>query len=226
HGHGYHTLRAETPAEQAALLKVRKSGLGLLMAASTGSNRPAAFVEDTAVDPSRLAEYTERFAKVLERHGMRAGFYGHASVGCLHVRPFVDLSKPEEVAKMRAVAEEVRDLVAEFGGANSSEHGDGLARSEFNRSLFGDELYEAMRRVKGIFDPDGRMNPGKIVDAPSMTENLREPALPPPGPLTTALDFTVVAGGGRGGRRRAGPGPHPRRCPPGPARGVVPARPG
>ena len=203
HGHGYHTLRAETPAEQAALLKVRKSGLGLLMAASTGSNRPAAFVEDTAVDPSRLAEYTERFAKVLERHGMRAGFYGHASVGCLHVRPFVDLSKPEEVAKMRAVAEEVRDLVAEFGGANSSEHGDGLARSEFNRSLFGDELYEAMRRVKSIFDPDGRMNPGKIVDAPSMTENLREPALPPPGPLTTALDFTVVAGGDRGMRGAA-----------------------
>src|SRR5690606_40006017 len=109
------------------------------------------------------------------------------------------------VAKMRAVAEEVRDLVAEFGGANSSEHGDGLARSEFNRSLFGDELYEAMRRVKSIFDPDGRMNPGKIVDAPSMTENLREPALPPPGPLTTALDFTVVAGGGPGVRGAAGP---------------------
>jgi Fe-S oxidoreductase len=203
HGHGYHTLRAETPAQQAALLKVRKSGLGLLMAASSGANRPAAFVEDTAVDPSRLAEYTERFAKVLERHGMRAGFYGHASVGCLHVRPFVDLSRPEEVAKMRAVAEEVRDLVAEFGGANSSEHGDGLARSEFNRHLFGDELYEAMRRVKGIFDPDGRMNPGKIVDAPSMTDNLREPALPPAGPLTTALDFTVVAGGEHGMRGAA-----------------------
>ncbi|MHA6626826.1 FAD-binding and (Fe-S)-binding domain-containing protein [Pseudonocardia sichuanensis] len=203
HGHGYHTLRAETPAQQAALLKVRKSGLGLLMAASTGTNRPAAFVEDTAVDPSRLAEYTERFAKVLDRHGMRAGFYGHASVGCLHVRPFVDLSRPDEVAKMRAVAEEIRDLVAEFGGANSSEHGDGLARSEFNRQLFGDELYEAMRRVKGIFDPDERMNPGKIVDAPAMTEHLREPALPPPGPLTTALDFTVVAGGEHGMRGAA-----------------------
>jgi FAD/FMN-containing dehydrogenase/Fe-S oxidoreductase len=203
HGHSYHTLLAETPAQQSALLKVRKAGLGLLMAASSGANRPVAFVEDTAVGPDRLAEYSERFAKVLDRHGMRAGFYGHASVGCLHVRPFVDLSRPEEVAKMRAVAEEVRDLVAEFGGANSSEHGDGLARSEFNRSLFGDELYEAMRRVKGIFDPDGRMNPGKIVDAPSMTDNLREPALPPAGPLTTALDFTVVAGGEHGMRGAA-----------------------
>jgi FAD/FMN-containing dehydrogenase/Fe-S oxidoreductase len=202
HGHGYHTLRAETPAQQSALLKVRKSGLGLLMAASTGSNRPLAFVEDTAVDPARLAEYTERFAKVLDRHGMRAGFYGHCSVGCLHIRPFVDLSRPDEVAKMRAVAEEIRDLVAEFGGANSSEHGDGLARSEFNRQLFGDELYEAMREVKGIFDPHGRMNPGKIVDAPAMTEHLREPALPPAGPLTTALDLTVLAGG-EGGMRGA-----------------------
>jgi FAD/FMN-containing dehydrogenase/Fe-S oxidoreductase len=203
HGHGYHTLRAETAAQQAALLKVRKAGLGLLMAASSGANRPAAFVEDTAVDPARLAEYSERFAKVLERHGMRAGFYGHASVGCLHVRPFVDLSRPEEIAKMRAVAEEVRDLVAEFGGANSSEHGDGLARSEFNRHLFGDELYEAMRRVKEIFDPNDRMNPGKIVDAPAMTDNLREPALPPAGPLTTMLDLTVVAGGQHGMRGAA-----------------------
>lgn len=118
HRHSYHTLRAETPEQQAALLKVRKAGLGLLMAASTGSNRPLAFVEDTAVDPARLAEYTERFAKVLDRHGLRAGFYGHASVGCLHVRPFVDVSKPEEVARMRAVAEEISELVSGFGGAD------------------------------------------------------------------------------------------------------------
>ena len=205
HGHGYHTLRAETPAQQGALLKVRKSGLGLLMAASTGSNRPLAFVEDTAVPPERLAEYTARFAKVLERHGLRAGFYGHCSVGCLHIRPFVDLSRPDEVARMRAVAEEIRDLVTEFGGANSSEHGDGLARSEFNRQLFGDRLYEAMRQVKHIFDPHNQMNPGKIVDSPAMTDNLRDAALPPAPPLRTALDFTVLAGGssGPGGMRGA-----------------------
>jgi len=202
HGHGYHTLRAETPAQQGALLKVRKAGLGLLMAASTGTNRPLAFVEDTAVDPARLAEYTERFAKVLDRHGLRAGFYGHCSVGCLHVRPFVDLSRPDEVTRMRAVAEEIRDLVTEFGGANSSEHGDGLARSEFNRRLFGDELYEAMRQVKAIFDPEHRMNPGKIVDAPPMTDHLRDAALAPAPLLRTALDLTVVAGG-EGGMRGA-----------------------
>jgi FAD/FMN-containing dehydrogenase/Fe-S oxidoreductase len=203
HGHGYSTLRAETPAQQGALLKVRKSGLGLLMAASTGANRPLAFVEDTAVDPARLAEYTERFAAVLDRHQMRAGFYGHCSVGCLHIRPFVDLSRPEEVTRMRAVAEEIRDLVAEFGGANSSEHGDGLARSEFNRQLFGDELYEAMRQVKRIFDPENQMNPGKIVDSPAMTDHLRDPALPPAPPLRTTLDFTVISGGEAGMRGAA-----------------------
>ena len=201
HGHGYHTLRALTEAHQAALLKVRSAGLGLLMAASEGTRRPVAFIEDTAVDPRRLPEYTERVAAVLGRHGLVAGFYGHCSVGCLHIRPFMDLSKPAEVTTMRAVAEEIRDLVIEFGGANSSEHGDGLARSEFNRRIFGDELYEAMREVKLLFDPNGLMNPGKIVDAPRMTENLRDPALPPPRQLKTKLSF-ASAGGMRGAADR------------------------
>ncbi|MQA17060.1 MAG: FAD-binding protein, partial [Pseudonocardiaceae bacterium] len=203
HGHGYHTLRAETAEQQDALLKVRKAGLGLLMAASEGTRRPAAFVEDTAVDPARLVEYADRFAEVIDRHGLRAGFYGHASVGCLHVRPFVDLTRSEEVATMRAVAEEIRELVTEFGGVNSTEHGDGLARSEFNRALYGDELYEAMRGVKRIFDPENRLNPGKIVDAPAMTEHLRDAALPAPGPLRTKLDFSVVSGGGGNSMRGA-----------------------
>ncbi|SCK07202.1 FAD/FMN-containing dehydrogenase [Streptomyces sp. WMMB 714] len=194
HGHGYHTLKAVTPAQQGSLLKVRKSSLGLLMAAGEGTRRPLAFVEDTAVDPVHLAEYTGRFKEVLDRHGLSAGFYGHCSVGCLHIRPFVDAADPGQVATMRAVAEEIKDLVREYGGVNSSEHGDGLARSEFNREIFGDELYEAMRQVKGLFDPHGRLNPGKIVDAPAMTDNLRDPALPPAGPLRTQLEFEVVGG--------------------------------
>jgi FAD/FMN-containing dehydrogenase/Fe-S oxidoreductase len=193
-GHGYHTLRLVTPEQQAALLKVRKSSLGLLMAASEGSNRPLAFVEDTAVPPAVLADYTARFAQILDEFEMTAGFYGHCSVGCLHIRPFVDLSRPEEIVRMRAVAERIKDLVKEFGGVNSSEHGDGLARSEFNREIFGDKLYEAMRDVKRLFDPDQRMNPGKIVDAPRMTENLRDANLPPAPPLRTSLDFDVVGG--------------------------------
>ncbi len=138
HGHGYHTLRAVDAAEQAALLKVREAGLGLLMAASTGRRRPLAFVEDTAVEPAKLASYTARFRQILDSHGLTAGFYGHCSVGCLHIRPFVDLSAPGQPELMRAVAEEMRDLVLEYGGVNSSEHGDGLARSEFNRRVFGD----------------------------------------------------------------------------------------
>ncbi|MCU1697512.1 MAG: linked oxidase-like protein, partial [Mycobacterium sp.] len=194
-GHGYHTLRAINPADQGALLKVRKSSLGLLMAAGEGTRRPLAFVEDTAVDPAQLADYTRRFKEILDDHQLEAGFYGHCSVGCLHVRPFVDLTKPDEVIKMRMVAEAVKDLVAEYGGVNSSEHGDGLARSEFNREIFGDRLYEVMRTVKRIFDPGNGMNPGKIVDAPPMTENLRDrDALPPAQPVTTALRFEVVGG--------------------------------
>jgi FAD/FMN-containing dehydrogenase/Fe-S oxidoreductase len=188
-GHGYHTLRAVTPAEQAGVLQVRSASLGLLMAASVGSRRPLAFIEDTAVDPADLPAYTARLAAILDRHGLRAGFYGHCSVGCLHVRPFLDLTEPAEVGTMRAVAEEVLDLVAEYGGANSSEHGDGLARSEFNRRVFGDELYEAMLAVKRLFDPDGRMNPGKIVEAPAMTEHLRDPALGEAPAVATRFSF-------------------------------------
>ncbi len=124
HGHGFHTLRAVRAAEQEALLKVRQAGLGLLMAASSGTRRPLAFVEDTAVEPARLAAYASRFRQILDGHGLTAGFYGHCSVGCLHIRPFVDLTAPGQPELMRAVAEEVRELVIEFGGVNSSEHGE------------------------------------------------------------------------------------------------------
>jgi FAD/FMN-containing dehydrogenase/Fe-S oxidoreductase len=194
HDHGYHTLRAVREAEQAALLKVRQAGLGLLMAASSGARRPLAFVEDTAVDPARLASYASRFRQILDARGLTAGFYGHCSVGCLHIRPFIDLTAPGQPEVMRAVAEEVRELVLEFGGVNSSEHGDGLARSEFNRRVFGDALYGAMQETKRLFDPENRMNPGKIVNAPAMTDNLRDPALPVMPPLTTRLHFDSPGG--------------------------------
>jgi FAD/FMN-containing dehydrogenase/Fe-S oxidoreductase len=185
----YHTLRADTPAEQAALTTVRQAGLGLLMSASAGARRPLAFVEDTAVPPERLPEYVARFREVLDRHGLTAGWYGHCSVGCLHIRPFVDLTAPGGVETMQAVAEEIVDLVAEFDAVNSSEHGDGRARSAFARRIFGADLYEAMRRVKGLFDPANRLNPGVMVEAPAITEDLRDPALPPAGPLQTRIAF-------------------------------------
>jgi FAD/FMN-containing dehydrogenase/Fe-S oxidoreductase len=185
----YHTLRAETPADQHALTAVRKAGLGLLMAASTGTRRPLAFVEDTAVQPERLNEYVARFKAILDAHDLTAGWYGHASVGCLHVRPFVDLTAPGGIDTMARVAEEVAALVAEFDGVNSSEHGDGRVRSPFNRRVFGDDLYAAMQETKALFDPHNRLNPGVMVDAAPLMTDLRDPALPPPGPLTTRLAF-------------------------------------
>jgi FAD/FMN-containing dehydrogenase/Fe-S oxidoreductase len=194
HGHGFHTLRAVHPGEQAALLKVRQSGLGLLMSASSGSRRPLAFIEDTAVEPAKLAPYATRVKEILDARGLTAGFYGHCSVGCLHIRPFVDLAAPGQQELMHEVAEEVRDLVLEYGGVNSSEHGDGLARSEFNRRVFGDALYGAMQETKRLFDPENRMNPGKIVNAPAMTEHLRDAALPAAEQLTTRLRFDVPGG--------------------------------
>jgi FAD/FMN-containing dehydrogenase/Fe-S oxidoreductase len=194
HRHGFHTLRAVYPAEQTALLKVRQAGLGLLMAASSGGRRPLAFVEDTAVEPARLPSYARRFRQILDARGLTAGFYGHCSVGCLHIRPFVDLTAPGQPELMRAVAEEVRELVLEYGGVNSSEHGDGLARSEFNRRVFGDALYAAMQETKGLFDPANRMNPGKIVNAPAMTDHLRDAALPPVPPFPARLHFEAPGG--------------------------------
>ena len=189
HGHGYHTLRAESPHEQEAITKVRKAGLGLLMAASSGARRPLAFVEDTAVAPERLNDYVAAFKEILDRHGLNAGWYGHCSVGCLHIRPFVDLTEPGGIETMSAVAEEIVDLVAAFDGVNSSEHGDGRVRSAFNRRIFGDELYDAFREVKALFDPHNRLNPGVMVEAAPLTEDLRDPALPPPGPIETHLHF-------------------------------------
>ncbi len=190
----YAVVRAHGAVEQRRFRALRQAGLGLLYAAAQGRERSLAFVEDTAVDPRRLAEYTARFDEILTRRGLRAGFYGHASAGCLHIRPFMDLTRPGAVETVRAIAQEVRDLVIEFGGVNSSEHGDGLVRSEFNRQLFGDELYGAMQQVKALFDPHGRLNPGKIVDAPRMNEHLRDPALPQVVPLRTFVRFDAEGG--------------------------------
>lgn len=194
HGHGYAIARATSAAELRRFREVRKAGLGLLSAAGQGNERSIAFVEDTAVDPRRLGAYTERFAHILERHGLRAGFYGHASAGCLHIRPFMDLGRPGAVDTLRTVAEEVASLVHEFGGMNSSEHGDGLVRAEFSRRLFGGDLYEAMRELKRAFDPDNRMNPGKKVDSPAMTDSLREPNLPRALPVATQFTFDHGSG--------------------------------
>src|SRR5204863_470208 len=131
------------------------------------------FVEDTAVAPEKLRDYIERFLQIVHRHGTSAGVYAHASVGCLHVRPVVNLKTEEGVRKFEGIANGVADLALEYGGALSGEHGDGLVRSPFMEKMFGSVLYEAFRTIKRTFDPQQIFNPGKIVDAPPPTANLR-----------------------------------------------------
>ena len=170
------------PAQRDPLWNLRRAAMPLLYG-MPGARKPVTFIEDTAVPPQRLPEYVARFREVLRKHGTDGAFYGHASVGCLHIRPLLNLKDPIEVRTMRQITEEVTDLVNEFGGALSGEHGDGLARSEWNRKMFGEQLYEAFRQVKRAFDPQNLFNPGKVVDAPAMTENLRyrphDPKTPP-----------------------------------------------
>ena len=171
-GMGYAYVRAYTPAEQGRVWRVRKAGLGLLMRVE-GERKPIAFVEDTAVDPLKLPAFLRRFKKIIDDHGTTAGYYGHVSVGCMHIRPLVNLKEQQEIELMTSITEQISDLVMEFGGAMSGEHGDGLARGHLNKKLFGPQLYRAFQDVKQAFDPLNIMNPGKIVNAPPMTENLR-----------------------------------------------------
>jgi FAD/FMN-containing dehydrogenase/Fe-S oxidoreductase len=163
-------LRTKEEMGQTVLL--RKSMLPLLLG-TTDREKPVAFVEDAAVPPDRLEEFTGRFEEIVEKNGTWACFYGHASVGCLHVRPALDTSDPVGVSRMRRIAEEVADLVVDCGGSISGEHGDGLSRSEFMEKMYGREILRAFADVKRLFDPVGMMNPGVIVDPPPMDRQLR-----------------------------------------------------
>ena len=169
-GYSYH--RETEPAQQARIWSLREAALGLSMAMKEDA-KSISFVEDTAVAPEKLSEYIGRFLEIVRNHQTTAGVYAHASVGCLHVRPVVNMKTEGGVRKFESIATEVADLVLEYGGALSGEHGDGLVRSPFMRQMFGPTLYEAFREIKRTFDPDGLFNPGKIVDAPPMTSNLR-----------------------------------------------------
>ena len=170
--YGYRYHRALEPAAQAKVWGLREAALGLSMAMKEDA-KSISFVEDTAVAPEKLRDYIERFLAIIRRHETTAGVYAHASVGCLHVRPVVNLKTEDGVRKFEAIAGEVADLVLEFGGALSGEHGDGMVRGPFMEKMFGPVLYDAFRTVKRTFDPDGILNPGKIVDAPPLTNNLR-----------------------------------------------------
>jgi FAD/FMN-containing dehydrogenase/Fe-S oxidoreductase len=192
-GIGYHYHIAADAAEQGRVWKLRKLSLGLSML-EKGDAKAISFVEDTAVSPERLRDYIAEFLELIRKHGTTAGIYAHASVGCLHVRPVVNLKTAEGVHKFEAIANEVAELVLKYGGALSGEHGDGLVRSPFMERMFGPTLYQAFREIKRTFDPQGIFNPGKIVDAPPLTRNLRYgPAYRTPD-VPTLFDFSVDGG--------------------------------
>jgi FAD/FMN-containing dehydrogenase/Fe-S oxidoreductase len=192
-GFGYHHLVVTDLAAQARVWKLRKMALGLSMA-QKGDAKAVSFVEDTAVAPEHLRDYIAEFLALIARHETKAGVYAHASVGCLHVRPVVNLKTEEGVRKFKAIAEEVSELVLKYGGALSGEHGDGLVRSPFQEKMYGTVLYQAFRELKRATDPHNLLNPGKIVDAPPLTSNLRYgPSYVTPS-VGTTFDFSADGG--------------------------------
>ncbi len=174
------------------LWNLRRAAMPLLYGIP-GDRKPITFVEDCAVSPEKLPEFAARFREILLRHGTDGAFYGHASVGCLHIRPLLNLKDREDVARMRRITGDVVELVLEFGGSLSGEHGDGMVRSEWNQKMFGPTLYQAFRQIKHAFDPQNLLNPGKVVDASPMTENLRYDHYNPP-ELLPVLDYRKQEG--------------------------------
>ncbi|MDH5020676.1 FAD-binding and (Fe-S)-binding domain-containing protein [Halobacterium rubrum] len=161
-GAAFDVLEAHEQAEQDALWKLRKAAIPLLMSLE-GDAKPYPFIEDASVPPEELAEYVQAFEAVLDDHGTSAAYFAHAGAGTLHVRPILNLKDERGVETMHAITEDVTSLVLDHHGAFSGEHGDGLARTEFNPKMYGPELWAAFKELKSAFDPDWRMNPGKVV---------------------------------------------------------------
>lgn len=154
---------------QSSITEMRKSGLNIMMSMKT-EGKPVSFVEDCAVELPDLAEYTAGLTEIFEKHGTKGTWYAHASVGCLHVRPVLNMRQDKDVKKMRAIAEEAFELVRKYKGSHSGEHGDGIVRSEFHSQMFGDKLVGAFEEVKKTFDPNNIFNPGKITSPPKMDD--------------------------------------------------------
>ena len=194
-GHPDGVVEAVDPAFQAAIWNVRTQGLNIMMSMK-GEGKPVSFLEDCAVRLEDLAEYTDRLTRIFQKHGTYGTWYAHASVGCLHVRPVLNLKQEIEVRKMRAIAEEAFAMVREYKGSHSGEHGDGLVRSEFHAAMFGGRLVRAFEEVKDAFDPTGLFNPGKIVRPPKMDDRDLFRFKPDyrAEPIDTALDWSEWGG--------------------------------
>jgi FAD/FMN-containing dehydrogenase/Fe-S oxidoreductase len=193
-GHGFPDAVVEVvqPGRQRQVWEVREACLNIMMSMK-GDGKPVSFIEDCAVPLEHLADYTDAVTELFERHGTRGTWYAHASVGCLHVRPILNMKDDAQVGSMRAIAEEACDLVRRFKGSHSGEHGDGISRSEFHERMFGARLVRAFETVKDGFDPDNRLNPGKIV-RPYRMDDRSLMRFPPDyratEPRTAALDWS------------------------------------
>src|SRR6266581_2542317 len=187
------------PSLQTGIAEFRAAGLNVMMSMKQ-EGKPVSFVEDCAVPLPHLADYTERLNGIFARHGTRGTMYAHASEGCLHVRPVLNLKLEKDVKAMRAIAEETFAMVREYKGSHSGEHGDGIVRSEFHQAMFGPRIIDDFRQVKHRFDPGNVLNPGKIVDAPKMDDRslFRYPPGYRVGELKTALDWSAYPGAGGG----------------------------
>ncbi|MEM8555747.1 MAG: FAD-binding and (Fe-S)-binding domain-containing protein [Pseudomonadota bacterium] len=187
------------PKLQNDIGEVRKSGLNIMMSMKQ-DGKPVSFVEDCAVELPDLADYTEGLTEIFAKYGTRGTWYAHASVGCLHVRPILNMKTQDGANTMRAIAEEAFALVAKYKGSHSGEHGDGIVRSEFHEKMFGPQITRAFEAVKDRFDPDGLFNPGKIVRPPKMDDRrlFRYGPEYKAKPLDTALDWSAWPGAGGG----------------------------
>ena len=198
-GHAHSVVKVGDAAGQKAVWEVRASGLNIMMSMKS-EGKPVSFIEDCAVPLEHLADYTERLTAVFERYGTKGTWYAHASVGCLHVRPVLNLKLEKDANTMRAIAEEAFAMVKEYKGSHSGEHGDGLVRSEFHEKMYGRKTVEIFAEVKDRFDPASLLNPGKIVRAASMNDRtlLRyKPDYRVP-EFKTALDWSAYPGAGGG----------------------------
>ena len=186
-------------ALQTAIGEVRAAGLNVMMSMKD-EGKPVSFVEDCAVPLEHLADYTARLTAIFEKHGTRGTWYAHASVGCLHVRPVLNLRLEKDAHAMRAIAEEAFAMVRDYKGSHSGEHGDGIMRSEFHEFMFGERLVRAFEDVKDRFDPQGLFNPGKIVRAPKFDDRslLRYGSGYRADEMRTHLDWSAYPGQGGG----------------------------
>ncbi len=192
-------VEAVEPGFIAQIFEVRKQGLNIMMSMKS-DGKPISFIEDCCVRLPDLADFTDRLTAIFHKHGTDGTWYAHASVGTLHVRPVLNLKLDTDVKAMRAIAEEAFDMVAAYRGAHSGEHGDGIVRSELHEKMFGPRIVAAFEEVKARMDPQGILNPGKIVHAPKMDDRrlLRygpDYAVPP---LDMAFDWSAYTGQGRG----------------------------